>query len=239
MKLYLAGPMRHRPLFNFPLFNSEAARLRSLGHEVHNPAEEDVKEGFDPATSTPLPLKHYMAKDLAVVCSSDAVAVLPNWTESEGAKLEVAVAKKLGIPILWASDLAPVKFLGGETKAATEEGEIRIKNPETGGEKGQKLQRFDLLPWPELTEVAELYGVGSKKYSPRNWEQGYKMSLSFGALMRHVTQFWNGEDHDSETKVSHLASVVFHALALMRFGKMDPALDDRPGKEAHDAKKHV
>jgi len=106
--------------------------------------------------------------------------------------------------------------------------EQRIINEQTGGEKGKKLARFDLLPYDELWEVAELYGRGAAKYADRNWEKGYDWSLSFASMMRHATQFWQGEYMDKENKCAHLASVVFHALALMYFHKHHKQLDDRP-----------
>jgi hypothetical protein len=110
--------------------------------------------------------------------------------------------------------------------------ETRITDPTTGGQKCQKLERFDLLPWHQIAKVARHYGVGAKKYEDRNWEKGYKWSLSFGALHRHLAAFWNGEDIDAETGSTHLAAVVFHALALMEFGEMHPELDDRPKGKA-------
>lgn len=112
--------------------------------------------------------------------------------------------------------------------------EKRIVNEKTGGEKGQKLQRYDLLPtWP-LRLVSEVYGVGALKYAERNWERGYDWSLSYAALQRHANQFWSGERLDGETKCHHLASVVFHALALMEFERTHPELDDRPGVRSVD-----
>lgn len=106
--------------------------------------------------------------------------------------------------------------------------EKRIVNEATGGMKGRKDERFELLPWEELAEVARLYGFGASKYEDRNWERGYDWSLSFGALHRHAAAFWRGEEVDPESGCSHMASVVFHALALMRFARAHPELDDRP-----------
>lgn len=105
--------------------------------------------------------------------------------------------------------------------------EVRIVNEQTGGEKGSKPARFDLVPSGPLWQLATLYGRGAEKYAARNWEKGYDWSLSFAAMMRHAWLFWSGEDYDSETGCHHLTSVVFHAFALMEFGRTHPELDDR------------
>ena len=109
------------------------------------------------------------------------------------------------------------------------ENEVRTTNPVTGGEKGQKLARYDLLPVRPLEEVAKHYGRGAAKYAERNWERGYDWSLSYGALQRHAQAFWGGETLDPETGSHHMAAVVFHAFALMEFRDTHPELDDRVG----------
>lgn len=98
----------------------------------------------------------------------------------------------------------------------------------TGGEKGVKIARYDLIPAGPLYELACLFGVGALKYDERNFEAGYEWSKSFGAMQRHAWQFWNGEDVDPETGVSHLASVIWNAMALLLFTQTHPELDDRP-----------
>jgi hypothetical protein len=109
-------------------------------------------------------------------------------------------------------------------------GEIR-KTSHTGGSKGSKPQRFDLLPARPLWILAELYGKGAEKYGEnRNWERGYDWSLSFAALQRHSWAFWSGEDNDAETGMPHMASVAFHALALLEFMERHREFDDRPSK---------
>lgn len=109
--------------------------------------------------------------------------------------------------------------------------EVRVVDPTTGGEKGSKQERFDLVPVRALTELARLYGKGAEKYDERNWEKGYKWSLSYAALMRHVTQFWGGEDLDAESQLPHLAAVMFHAAAMIEFMETHRELDDRPSKK--------
>lgn len=110
MKLYLAGPMRGLPEFNFPAFKEARERLREGGHDVWCPAEHDAREdGFD-GSGQPITLdyRHYMRRDLPAVLDSDAVAVLPGWERSKGARMEVDTARGCGIPVLDAKTLEPV-----------------------------------------------------------------------------------------------------------------------------------
>jgi len=106
--------------------------------------------------------------------------------------------------------------------------EVRITSS-TGGQKGRKPARFELIPPRPLWAVAELYGYGASKYQEaRNWEKGYEWSLSYAALQRHANLFWSRENDDPETSLPHLAAVVFHALALMEYRTTHPECDDRP-----------
>lgn len=97
----------------------------------------------------------------------------------------------------------------------------------TGGEKGVKLERYDLIPTPALAVLARHYGVGAQKYAEHNWRKGYEWSKSYAALQRHANAFWNGEDIDEETGSSHMAAVAFHAFALLTFIEEQPDFDDR------------
>jgi hypothetical protein len=114
------------------------------------------------------------------------------------------------------------------------ESETRITDAYTGGQKGTKLARYDLIPVAPLEEVAKLYGSGALKYEDRNWEKGYAWSLSYSALGRHANAFWDGESIDIGTPEEpgtlrhHLAAVVFHAFALMEMQHRNAGTDDRP-----------
>jgi alpha-ketoglutarate-dependent taurine dioxygenase len=97
----------------------------------------------------------------------------------------------------------------------------------TGGEKGMKPERYDLIPVEALASVARLYGEGAKKYSEHNWRKGYEWSKSYAALNRHLAEFWKGVDIDPETGQPHLAAVVFHAFTLLTFMEEQRDFDDR------------
>lgn len=97
----------------------------------------------------------------------------------------------------------------------------------TGGEKGTKDERFDLLPTESVAKIARHFGVGANKYEDHNWRRGYEWSKSYAAMQRHLHAFWGGEDIDAETGSPHLAAAGFHVLALLEFMDRFPEFDDR------------
>jgi hypothetical protein len=105
--------------------------------------------------------------------------------------------------------------------------EVIIVDPKTGGQKGRKDERYDLLPFDALDEVARVYAVGARKYEDDNWLRGYAWRLSAGALLRHVARFMCGEDRDPETGCLHLAHAAWHCLALITFYLRGLGTDDR------------
>ena len=111
--------------------------------------------------------------------------------------------------------------------------ETRYKDPETGGEKGQKPARMASAPAYALEVLAKVYGHGAEKYAPHNYRKGYPWSLSIDALWRHLLLFQDGEDLDPESGYPHMAHVAWHALTLVQFMADHPEKDDRY-KESDD-----
>ncbi len=104
--------------------------------------------------------------------------------------------------------------------------EVRITDPNTGGEKGQKPQRFSLIPAQFLWDLARHYGVGAGKYEDRNWERGYKWSLSLDASSRHLNQWLRGEKTDPETGSHHLIAAIWHLIALWFYDVNEKGTND-------------
>ncbi len=119
----------------------------------------------------------------------------------------------------------------------------------TGGSKGVKLARVDMIPPKALLELAEHYGKGADKYGPTengrdNWRNGYEWHKSYGALGRHLLAFWGGEDIDPETGSKHIIAVAWHALTLAtwmddpdlrsKYDDRDSTLSARQGKDWRD-----
>ena len=105
------------------------------------------------------------------------------------------------------------------------------KKPQEG-EPGVKYDEGKLeWQWahiPEFEEIAQLTMHGAKKYLPRNWENGMSWGRVWSALMRHNIAWWKGEDIDPESGLSHMIHVAWWAMALRRYEKTHPELDDRP-----------
>lgn len=104
----------------------------------------------------------------------------------------------------------------------------------TGGEKGVKPQRLSLLPTQALWTISEVYGFGEKKYAAHNWRRGYEWSKSYDALQRHLSAWWERDEFDEESGLSHLAHAGFHLFALIIF-RNNPRyaeFDDRYKEEA-------
>lgn len=94
MRLYVAGPMTGLPEFNYPAFNAAATMLRGLGYDVLNPVDA---EQHNPTPGTPQTWDWYMRHALRMVLDADALALLPGWEKSRGARVEVELAYALGM----------------------------------------------------------------------------------------------------------------------------------------------
>lgn len=102
IKVYIAGPMRGIPEFNFPAFHDAAKQLRQLGYLVFNPAEFDQIFCLDPKIAQPI--HDYIRRDVHIIINEltpgrDGVVLLPGWAYSSGATAEHALAKWCGLNI--------------------------------------------------------------------------------------------------------------------------------------------
>lgn len=98
MRIYLAGPMRGYPEFNYPEFNRVAALLRKEGHFVFNPAETAPHTDGKPWD--------YLSVDLAwIAAHAECLVMLPGWENSKGACVEYNLAAFLGLEVgYWRTD---------------------------------------------------------------------------------------------------------------------------------------
>ena len=101
---------------------------------------------------------------------------------------------------------------------ATKSWDYIVGDAEVAGLKYDNAKlRLDLLPFDALMEVAEVYSMGAKKYSDRNWEKGLSYMRVVGALLRHLFAWILREERARDDKQLHLASVVWCGLALLTY----------------------
>jgi Domain of unknown function (DUF4406) len=112
---YLAGPMSGIREFNFPAFHRAAAYLRDSGYTVFNPAQKDIERcGVDISQGNKtgsvhqaelehgFSLRQALADDCEFIClEANCIALLPGWENSRGAQAEWALARALGLEIIY------------------------------------------------------------------------------------------------------------------------------------------
>lgn len=227
MRVYVAGPMRGIPEFNFPAFDRAANDLRAAGHTVFNPAEMDRADGVVPTVGgISMPFEWYIARDINVICMGlpsdpgpvDCVAVLPGWENSQGAGMEVETILRLGRRAIVLKEESGSWALG----------DVLLKRAAVVADAGKKDDglRYDLIPALPLALVAEVYTLGAKKYADNNWRHGIPWHKMYRALISHANRFWSGESRDPDGQ-HHLASVVFMAMSLMEYELTAKQHDDR------------
>ena len=113
--VFLAGPMLNVLNMNAEAFRMASHALRGSGYEVWNPIEDDWDHGFDPrgyGTVLEMAERRFdfraaYARNVARLCTwANAVAVLPRWEMSDGAKAQVMIAWRLDIPCYTWKNLA-------------------------------------------------------------------------------------------------------------------------------------
>lgn len=129
--VYLSGPMTGHPEFNYPAFHVAAAALRAAGYVVYSPAEDAEGNAIDRTGLT----GHEKAVDIGfdlraafadyarhITTDADAVAVLPGWLTSPGARAEVALAEALRLPVfdaLTGEALTPTLAVAKDSEASS------------------------------------------------------------------------------------------------------------------------
>jgi len=93
--------------------------------------------------------------------------------------------------------------------------------------KDKRKLRYDLIPPSTLKALATILTFGAVKYGDNNWRKGMAWGRVFGALMRHLWDWWGGEKLDPESGKSHLWHAQCNLSFLIEYETKYPELDDR------------
>jgi len=114
-KIYIAGPMRGYPDWNYKAFNDTEGRLKDNGWDVINPATLDsnyqetadldaTPESFDPDGNEDhrSANRKIMKRDVDAICDEcSAIYMLRGWQMSQGACAEFYLACSIGLDIYY------------------------------------------------------------------------------------------------------------------------------------------
>ena len=100
-------------------------------------------------------------------------------------------------------------------------------NPKTAF--GVKKLPLHLVPPSAVGHLARAFSDGARKYGPYNWRMhAISSSVYYGAALRHMTAWWDGEDVNPDSGHHHLAHAMA-CLAMVLDGQaLDKLNDDRP-----------
>lgn len=236
--VYCCGPMSGKAEWNFPVFYSACAKLEKQGYKAINPAALDEASGYNLARLQLLTpdefqvfLKGAMKRDLDALQQCDAIALLPEWESSKGARAEKAVAEWLGLEVMYLDGAeAPVEPEEVWEDSRYEYGNVPTYAPDDPkGAAGALKAPFHLLPPDALEEVAKVMGEGARKYKAWNFiEANVCASTYIGAIGRHWAAYSKGIDVDEESGFSHLAHLAANCLILLTAQQQGTLRDDRP-----------
>lgn len=211
-RVYISGPMRGLPEFNYPAFHRLAAILRGRGFAAFNPAEQF-------AGATDLEWQTYMRHDLSALLECDAVCVLPGWENSTGALVEVAVARAIGLPIFDAES-------GSDVEGLMFDAHNGVLDVLAGGARADTAARQDADDIPEIDVAPE--GITNILLEANRMVNGQRQSAYGHPIDHHgaVAQMWSalkGVRFDaSEVSLFWIADKL---VREMNHNKLDNSLD--------------
>lgn len=95
----------------------------------------------------------------------------------------------------------------------------------------RKWRQFVTVPFTVIAEVGVAMLEGGLKYSRHNYRvAGVRASVYVDAAIGHIMQWWEGEDLDPDTNLSHITKAIASLVVLRDAMIQDMLNDDRPPK---------
>jgi Domain of unknown function (DUF5664) len=96
---------------------------------------------------------------------------------------------------------------------------------------GVRKAPMSAVPANVIAELGVAMLEGACKYGRHNYRHaGVRASVYYDGTLRHLMAWWEGEDHDSDSGMSHVTKAIA-SLVVLRDAMMNgKATDDRPPK---------
>jgi hypothetical protein len=96
---------------------------------------------------------------------------------------------------------------------------------------GVKKVPFSVVSAPVIGELALAMMEGARKYGRHNYRvAGVRASVYYDACLRHLMAWWEGEDIDSDSGLSHVTKAIACLTVLRDSMLIGNWKDDRPPK---------
>ena len=94
---------------------------------------------------------------------------------------------------------------------------------------GIKKPPMHLVPPSAKIYLAMGFSDGAEKYGPYNWRANeVAASVYIGAALRHIDEWWDGEESASDSGVHHLAHALSCLAIIVDAKETGNLVDDRP-----------
>lgn len=105
--------------------------------------------------------------------------------------------------------------------------ETKVSNPKDAV--GVKKIAFSTVPSTVIAEVAVGMTEGARKYGRHNYRAvGVRYSVYYDATLRHLMKWWEGEDIDPDSGLSHVTKAITSLVVLRDAMINGKVTDDRP-----------
>jgi len=94
---------------------------------------------------------------------------------------------------------------------------------------GAKKAKFSTIPAGVIFDIGLAMLEGAMKYGRHNYRGiGVRASIYYDASMGHIADWWEGEDVDPDSGLSHITKAIASLVVLRDAMMQDKLTDDRP-----------
>lgn len=113
------------------------------------------------------------------------------------------------------------KIIGYNTKETNPKESVGIR----------KWRYFSTIPFTVMAEIGMALVEGARKYGRHNYRvTGVKASVYVDASVGHIAQWYEGEDVDKDSGLSHIVKAIASLVILRDAMLQEKLVDDRPPK---------
>lgn len=104
---------------------------------------------------------------------------------------------------------------------------IKKEEPQKASKNDKAKPDLSHCPKVALAAMARAFEVGEKKYGRYNYYKGHNASQLVAAMMRHATDWMDGEENDPIDGQPHLGSIMACCAMILKQMELGTLIDNR------------